>query len=242
MEHFLTSAIRRYYQLEVPSATGPSATGQDKRWPLLIALHGYEGNKDSMMAVARAVGGSNMVVISLQGPHQFFIERGRNDPTQRRNYTVGFGWGTSYKMEEAVELHHENIRELISLAVRRFHADRQKVFLMAFSQACSYNYRFVFTYPRTILGVISVCGGVPGDWETNLRYQAARTHVLHIAATHDEWYTREKNVEFKRMLARRAASVDFRFYRSPHKFPRRSIPRIRTWIAKIMALNAEGKP
>ena len=235
MEDFLTSAIRRYYELDLPTASRHGT-----RWPLLIALHGYEGNKDSMMAVARAVGSGNMVVISLQGPYQFFIQHGRNDSTQRRNYTVGFGWGTNYRMEEAVELHHENIRELVSLAVRRFHVDRQKVFLMAFSQACSYNYRFAFTYPKTILGAISVCGGVPGDWETNPLYQPARTHVLHIAATHDEWYTREKNLEFKRMLTRRAISLDFRFYRSPHKFPRRSIPHIREWIARILAVSADA--
>ncbi len=230
MEGFLTSSIRRYYEFEVPP---PRRDG--KRWPLLIALHGYQGNKDSMMAVARKVAAGEMAVISLQGPNQFFIQDGTDDLTRPRNRRVGFGWGTTYRMDESVDLHHQNIRALISLAVRRFHADRKKVFLMAFSQACSYNYRFVFTYPQAVLGIISVCGGLPGDWDLNPRFRPAKTHVLHIAATQDEWYSQEKNLEFRRLLAQRAGSLDFRFYRSNHKFPRHSIPHIRNWIAKTLA-------
>ena len=33
----------------------------------MIALHGYQGDKDSMMRVARRIANGKMVVISLQG-------------------------------------------------------------------------------------------------------------------------------------------------------------------------------
>jgi len=56
--------------------------------------------------------------------------------------------------------------------------------------------------------------------------------VLHIAAQQDKWYSREKNLEIRRQLGQRAATLDFRFYDSPHKFPRSSIPHIRRWIEK----------
>lgn len=222
MERFLLSPIRCYYEMELPRARS-----RKKRWPLLIALHGYEGNKDSMMRLARRIADGRMVVISLQGPHQFFL-RDRDSAS----YRVGFGWGTTYKMQESVELHHRNLRALISLAARKFGADRRRVFLLAFSQACSYNYRFAFTHPREVRGAIAVCGGVPGDWSDNPRYRASQTHVLHIAATRDEWYTRAKNLEFRRQLAERAASLDFRFYNSTHRFPRTAIPHIRRWMKK----------
>jgi len=227
MERFITSTIRRYYDLELPHA------GQSrKRWPLMIALHGYQGDKDSMMRVAHRIAGGKMVVISLQGHNQFFINYGTDDLLDPKAYRVGFGWGTGYKMKESIELHHSAIRELIALAAKKCHADPLRVFLLAFSQACAYNYRFVFTHPREIRGAIGVCGGVPGDWNENLLYRKARTHVLHIAATKDIWFSREKNLEFRRKLAQRAASLDFRFYNSPHKFPRTSIPHIRKWIEK----------
>jgi len=227
MEKFITSAIRRYYELELPRGRHPRRQ-PGSRWPLLIALHGYQGDKASMMRVARRIADGNMVVISLQGPNQFFINY-EDDP---KNYRVGYGWGTTWKMEESIELHHADLRALIDLAVRRYHASRSHAFLLAFSQACSYNYRFVFTHPRAIRGAIGVCGGVPSDWNENPRYHPARTHLLHIAATRDQWYSRERNLEFRRRLSQRAASLDFRFYNSPHKFPRSSIPHIRKWIAR----------
>ena len=68
MEKFLTSRIRCYYELETPHHHRRS-----KRWPLLIALHGYQGDKDSMMRVASRIAAGRMVVISLQGQNQFLI-------------------------------------------------------------------------------------------------------------------------------------------------------------------------
>ena len=226
MEGSFTSPVRRYYDLEVPAGKSPRG-----RWPLLIALHGYQGDKDSMMRVARRIAAGRMAVISLQGHNQFFVRYGANDLTDTRSYRVVFGWGTSYRMEESVRLHHGAIRRLIRLAVARYRADPERVFLLAFSQACAYNYRYVFSYPNDIRGVIGVCGGVPGDWYENPRYRPARTHVLHIAATNDEWFPREKNLENKRRLSERAASVDFRFYHSDHRFPRRAIQHLLRWIA-----------
>lgn len=220
MEAFFTSRIRRYYDFELPNASGHHG-----RWPLLIALHGYEGDKTSMVALASRIACGRMIVMSLQGHNQFFIRR--HDPKGNR---VGFGWGTSYKMGESIQLHHEGIRRLIRIAVGKHGADARRVFLLAFSQACAYNYRYVFAHPRAIRGVIAVCGGVPGDWNENPRYRKARTHVLHIAATQDEWYSHEQNLGYQRKLAERAASVDFRFYESTHRFPRASIPHIHQWI------------
>lgn len=221
MEHYLRASIRCYYDWELPRG---SRAG--KRWPLLIALHGFQGNKDSMMRLARRIADGRMIVISLQGPYQFFFRLGED----QNKYNVGFGWGTNYRMEESIELHHRNVQALIDLATRKHHADPERVFLLGFSQPCSYNYRFVFTHPHKVRGVIAVCGGVPGDWSENRVYQPSSTHVLHIAATNDEWYPRQKNLEFRRQLAQRAASLDFRFYKSPHRFPRSAIPHIRRWI------------
>jgi predicted esterase len=223
MENFFRSTLRRYYEVELPRHHA-----RRKRWPLLIALHGYEGNKDSMMHVARHIADGNMVVISLQGPYQFFRRFGRNP----KNFRVGFGWATTYKTEESISLHHRDLEIIIQHSVRKYRGDPHRIFLLAFSQGCSLNYRYVFTHPRAIRGAVSVCGGVPADWVENPHYRHAATHVLHIAARQDEWYSEENNLEFRRYLAQRAATLDFRFYNSRHKFPRSSIPHIRRWIEK----------
>ena len=223
MEKYFRSSIRRYFEIELPQGNP-----WHQRWPLLVALHGYEGNKDSMMRIAHHIGVGNMVVISVQGPYQFFRRFGKNP----RNFRVGFGWGTTHKMEDSIHLHHRDLETIIGIAVRTYHADPGRVFLLAFSQACALNYRYIFTHPRAIHGAVAVCGGVPGDWNDNPHYRPAATHILHIAAREDEWYSCEKNLEFRRLLAQRAATLDFRFYKSTHKFPRPSLPHIRRWIEK----------
>lgn len=212
-----------YYDLEVP----PSGKGRRKRWPVLIGTHGYEGNKESMMRLVLRVAAGKTIGASLQGPYQFWI--GGSAAADRR---VGFGWGTSYRGAQSVALHHHTMRHLISKLVNYHHADPKRIFLMAFSQSCSYNYRFAFTHPGLVRGVVAVCGGIPWDWKGNEDYVKGAAHVLHIAATEDQWYSRERNEQFRRDLPLRAASSDFRFYRSPHRFPRTAIPHIRKWIAE----------
>jgi predicted esterase len=221
MELFFLGSTRRYYELEPPRIRRPSGG-----WPVLVALHGYQGDKDSMMRIASRIAAGRMIAVSLQAPNQFFINY-EDDP---KNYRVGYGWGTTWKMAESVERHHSDLRRLLDLAVRKHQASDAKVFLLAFSQACSYNYRFIFTYPYAVRGAIAVCGGVPGDLGTNPLYHRASTAVLHIAATRDPWYSKEKNLAVREQLQKRVASLDFRFYNSPHRFPRRAIPYIRKWI------------
>jgi hypothetical protein len=46
--------------------------------------------------------------------------------------------------------------------------------LLGFSQTCALNYRFAFTHAGTLRGVVGICGGLPGDWETGERYQTHR--------------------------------------------------------------------
>jgi pimeloyl-ACP methyl ester carboxylesterase len=44
-------------------------------------------------------------------------------------------------------------------------ADPARVFLLGFSQSCALNYRFAFTHPDRLRGVVGICGGIPGDWK-----------------------------------------------------------------------------
>jgi predicted esterase len=69
---------------------------------------------------------------------------------------------------------------------------------------------------------------------SNPHYRPSATHLLHIAARQDQFYSQEKNLEIRQQLGQRAASLDFRFYDSTHRFPRKSLPHIRRWIEKLL--------
>jgi predicted esterase len=216
--------INLYYDLHVPDthAQGPR--------PLLIALHGYEGNKESMMALARKVNSNNLIIASLQGPNAFFV-RSDSEPNKPR---IGFGWMMQYKAEETIKLHHQTVLSVIEQASADHDIDRRAIFLLAFSQSVSLNYRFAFTHPDVVRGIIAVCGGIPGDWDQD-KYQNSDTDVLIVAGEADEFYPLERTRTFKDAIARRARSVEYRSFPVGHVFPREALPIIDAWIKDSVA-------
>jgi predicted esterase len=213
----ILQAVPHHYQVSVPD-------GNDGELPVLVGLHGYAGDMGSMLRIARAVAGDEMVAASLQGPHEFWFPSAEG-PDRR----VGFGWLTPFKAENSQTRHHEFVCRVIEDLTTHFHADRRRVFLMGFSQACALNYRFAFTHPGILRGVIGVCGGIPGDFRQP-KYKQIDASVLHVLATEDQFYGLERARGFESELKRLAGDVTFREYASPHAFPRRAIPDIRRWI------------
>lgn len=209
--------INLYYDLYVPDgASGPR--------PLLIALHGYEGNKESMMALARKIS-DDFIIASVQGPNAFLM-RSESEPTKPK---IGFGWMMQYKAEETIRLHHQTLLSVIEQTSAEHAVDQRAIFLLAFSQSVSLNYRFAFTHPGSIRGVIAVCGGIPGDWFQD-KYQDSDTDVLIIAGETDEFYPLERTRTFEDAMAKRASSVEFRSFPAGHVFPRESLAIIDAWI------------
>jgi predicted esterase len=192
--------------------------------PLLIALHGYAGDMGSMLRLARDIAENDMIVASIQGPHQFWFPT-PGDESRR----VGFGWLTPFRAGDSQARHHALVTRVIEELRAGYDADSARVFLLGFSQACALNYRFAFTHPGVLKGVIGVCGGIPGDFH-DPRYRPIETAVLHIAATRDHFYKIEHARCFEGELSRLAADVTFAEYDAPHVFPRRSVPEIRRWI------------
>jgi phospholipase/carboxylesterase len=218
-ERHTQQRINLYYDLYVPEggASGPK--------PLIVAFHGYEGNKESMMALAQRINSQDFVVASVQGPNSFFVRDG-SEPDKPR---IGFGWMMQYKAEETMRLHHETLLEVIRDIEAEHAIDRDAIFLIAFSQSVSLNYRFTFTHPGVVRGVIAVCGGIPGDWDLD-KYQQSDTDVLIIAGETDEFYPLERTRTFKEAIARRARSAEFRSFPLGHVFPREALPLINDWI------------
>ena len=218
-ERAIQQPTNLYYDLYVPD--GESI----EPWPLLIALHGYEGNKESMMTLARRINSTDLIIASVQGPNAFFV-RSETEPNKPR---IGFGWMMQYKTEETIRLHHQTILSIIEETAAEQAIDRRAIFLLAFSQSVSLNYRFAFTYPGVVRGVIAVCGGIPGDWDQE-KYQNSDTDLLIIAGQTDEFYPLERTRTFKDLMSRRAASVEFRSFPTGHVFPKESLALINEWI------------
>ncbi|HKP13734.1 MAG TPA: hypothetical protein VJZ91_16555 [Blastocatellia bacterium] len=210
--------IRLYYDLYAPDQGGATPR------PLVIALHGYEGNKESMLALMRKVNDGDFIIASVQGPNGFFV-RGDDERQQK----IGFGWMMQFKAEETIRLHHQTLLSVIENTAADYAVNRRAIFLVAFSQSVSLNYRFAFTHPNVIRGVVAVCGGIPGDWDAD-KYQPSDTDALIIAGETDPFYPISRVRTFEGAIARRARSVTFKSYDLGHVFPRESLPFINQWI------------
>lgn len=204
IDRTLRARINLYYDLHV-TTSAPA--------PLLIALHGYGANKRQMMREGRLMAPEGFAIASVQGFHQHIREPWEQGGPLR----FGFGWLTNFRPEESVAIHHQALLDLIAQLVQEGVADPTRIFLLGFSQSCALNYRFAFTHPEKLRGVIGICGGLPGDWETNHNYHGSALDVLHLAGTKDEFYTPERVRDYEKQLATRARRVTFKSYDAAHE-------------------------
>jgi predicted esterase len=213
----LAARINLYYDLHLPSAM-PA--------PLLIALHGYGANKRQMMREAQQMAPEGFAIASLQGFHQHIKEpREPGGPLR-----FGFGWLTNFRSEESVQIHHQALLDLIRSLTGDGIADSRKIYLLGFSQSCALNYRFAFTHPDQLKGVIGICGGIPGDWETNHEYHGSELNVFHLAGKQDEFYSPERVRDYEKQLASRARNVTFKSYEATHEIVPAMREDVRQWL------------
>lgn len=198
----LTAEIKLYYDLFVPE-------GAPANSPLLIAVHGYGAHKRYMMREARLVAPEGTVIASIQGPHHHY--RKTDD-----GYRIGFGWLSDHKPEEFVALHHSFILRIIDSLANDNLIDRKRIYLYGFSQACALNFRFAFTYPDVLKGIVGVCGGIPGDLDSNPKYSPFTAETLYLFGDDDEFYTTEKFREFERKLKNLLPNFVSRQYNAKH--------------------------
>ena len=217
VERCLPAQINLYYDV-VAGPTSPA--------PLLIALHGYGASKWHALREARLIAPEGFAVASLQGPHQHLREPKEKGGPLR----FGFGWLTNYHPEESVMVHHRALRQIIDLLIAEGTADRNRIFLLGFSQSCALNYRFAFTHTAVLRGVIGICGGLPGDWETSDLYQETGASVFHLAGTRDDYYPPARVVNYLSQLRERASDVTFRSYDEGHEISPQMRADVQAWL------------
>lgn len=215
----LNAEIKLYYDLYKPSAV-PA--------PLLIALHGYGANKRQIMREARQMAPETFAILSLQGFHQHMKEPKEPGGPLR----FGFGWLTNFHPEDSVGVHHQALRDLVQKLVTEGVVDSKRVFLLGFSQTCALNYRFAFTHPELLRGVIGICGGLPGDWETSEVYKPTHAAVLHLTGAKDEFYPPSRVSDYEERLRLRTGDVEFKSYDAAHEIVEEMREDVRGWLNK----------
>ncbi|HXI24733.1 MAG TPA: hypothetical protein VNG71_12785 [Pyrinomonadaceae bacterium] len=217
LERSLTAQINLYYDV-IAAASQPA--------PLLIALHGYGASKWHALREAKLIAPDGFALAALQGPHQHLREPKEKGGPLR----FGFGWLTNFHPEDSLAIHHQALLDMIAALTDEGIADREKIFLLGFSQSCALNYRFGFTHPHSLRGMIGIAGGLPGDWETSELYQSTDAAVFHLSGERDEYYGPERVANYENQLRQRAKDVEFRSYDAGHEISSEMRDDIRAWI------------
>ena len=207
-----------HYLLKLPAKI-------DSHTLLVVALHGFGQSAEIMFALAEKMFGPRHLVAALQGPNQFFV-----DP---KSMQVGYGWNTSRNAAGSIRLHHDMVTQVLNDAGREHGIPRDRRILVGFSQPVSLNYRFVATCPGEVRGVVGVCGGLPGDWETGI-YQPVTASVLHIARRQDEWYPPNVTEQYSERLRLRVKDVEFHLLEGGHQFPSKGNVIVEGWLGRIL--------
>jgi len=180
-----------------------------------------------MMREARMVAGDNFVIASIQAPHPHYR---RTDD----GYKIGFGWLSDHKPEEYVRVHHKFVLDVIDKLSTEKLIDRERIFIYGFSQACALNFRFAFTHPEVLRGVIGVCGGIPGDLNTNLIYKPFSAETFYLYGDDDEFYTQEQFTGFNEKLAGTLPNYQFKHYEAKHEITDEMRIDMRGWLSNFI--------
>jgi predicted esterase len=214
------------YLLDVPAVLPPDP-------PLVLTLHGYGSSPETMLRLTAPAVGPGVVVAALQGPN---LQYGGDGPASG---LAGYNWGIRQHSAECIQMHHAMVLRTLSELQTRFAAGAERCFLMGFSQACGFNYRFLGTHPQAVGGVIAICGGVPKDWEEP-KYQDFDTPILHIARSEDEVFPTAIANRFADRLRTHAREVEFHLLPGQHRFPSKAHGLIRPWVARVLGNQASA--
>lgn len=191
---------------------------------LVLALHGFGATPEAMLRLTAPMFGARAVVASLQGPNQFFLDA--------KSTEVGYGWNTNRHAASSIRLHHEMVQHVLNEAGREYGIPAERRLLAGFSQPVALNYRFAATFPEAVRGVVAICGGLPGDWET-APYRPVEASVLHIARRQDEYYPPAVTEQYAARLRARASDVEFHLIEGSHRIPSDGRILVEGWLKRV---------
>jgi phospholipase/carboxylesterase len=184
-----------------------------------------------MMREARLIAPDDFAIASLQGFHQHLKEPKEEGGPLR----YGFGWLTNFHAEDSIALHHRALVDLIGTLTSEGVAERERIFLLGFSQSCALNYRFAFTHTEYLRGIIGICGGLPGDWEASELYRPTSAAALHLTGDRDEFYPPIRTKDYAAQLERRSRDVEMRSYDAAHEIVPAMREDVREWLREHAA-------
>ena len=114
-------------------------------------------------------------------------------------------------------MHQKFVNDLIANLADDGLIDKSKVYMYGFSQACALNFRYALTFPVSLKAVIGVCGGIPGDMDSNPVYKPFDAETFYLYGDDDEFYSQEKFNGFDQKLKELLPHYRLGNYKAKHE-------------------------
>ena len=227
----MATEVEAFLTVEVPLRLLARKPETGRPSPVILGMHGYGMDAESFLAMLTKVAPPSFLVVSLQGPHSTYVS-GVDDPEMKR----GFHWGVSPRAEDNRLVHGRAVVAALDWAAANG-GDRGRTVLAGFSQPCSFNYRLAASPPdgRPFSGVLTFCGGVPGEWTGPGEPTAASgaTDVLHVSTNGDPYYPASRIAPYREILTSRFRSAAHLLYDGGHRAPSASFCDVRPFLEKL---------
>lgn len=200
--------------------------------PLLVAVHGLGGDERVMGIFDHAIP-ADFTIISPRAPIE--IQPDQGFPAY---VDGGYSWLPPQPMREADQSDFEpavdQVRRLIHASIETYPVDRDRVFLMGFSQGAALSYVLSLLHPAEIAGVIALAGFLPaGDRRTQVNAFPRHGYLI-IHGADDRLVPVLHAHRARDRLQSLGAPVEYHVYPVGHKVAPPGLKDIRRWLTAAL--------
>ncbi|MCE7949207.1 MAG: hypothetical protein DYG88_17445 [Chloroflexi bacterium CFX4] len=188
--------------------------------PLLVMLHGFEGDEDAPWVFSRAASAEWLIVsprAPLKAPNQgyswFRFEVGKTDPAT---------------LQEALVY----LDSLIAGIKQRYTVDDTRLVMLGFSQGASMAYAYMLAEPTRLRGVVSLGGFIPGYLTKQIIPPLGNLPVLILHGTEDDVIPVEIARKNRDLLTTHDAQVTFFEEAVGHRVGAGGMRLLTQWLAE----------
>jgi len=202
--------------------TEPKAVKADKKYPLVIFLHGAGGISGERKA-DRGKDGADQFFQTMTEDCYFFMP-------QASEVWAGIGWGNApYKMNDKPTKQMQQVIECVEWLIKNKPVDADRVYVAGTSMGSMGMWDFVCRRPDLFAAGIACCGGFDAGQAPKIQH--IRFRIFH--GDKDPWVPYDGSKAMFEALKKAGADVEFKTYGGSDHFiwqPTYTDPKLLAWL------------